>query len=297
MRTSAAGPRHAADPAGTTVGAERGWYLYGITRRGLPVALLEEADAAPPDGDGPMVEPDAPLQLLDCSGLAAVVRPVLLADFSQAVLEQRLRSETELEALVRSHNRVIESVHARQAILPARFGMVYASADDVVATLRSAHDALVFQLDRLEGCDEWAVHLYADRAVVRQRIAASDPAIRRLSDERAAATPGRGWFLEQQLRGELEAVTDQALATLTQGALDRLSGCAAAGQVNRLGPAGSAREEVEILRASFLVSRDGAERFKEELRSSAGIIEGLRCEYSGPWPPYSFASRNDEAAG
>src|SRR5262245_24845492 len=124
-----------------TLSSPRGMYLYGITRPG------------PGLGE--------PLALLECDGLAAVVKPVPLEDYSPAALRERLRSAGELEALVRGHNAVIESVHARQAILPARFGMVYAHADDVVSSVRSAHDELEARLNRLEGCDEWAVHLFA----------------------------------------------------------------------------------------------------------------------------------------
>lgn len=268
--------RTEADPAA------RGWYLYGITRP-APLAALAVTDDA------------AALQLLDCSELTAVVRPVLLADFSPAVLRQRLQSASELEEIVRSHNRVIEAIHARQAILPAKFGSVYARTEDIVSALRSARDTLLPQLRRLEGCDEWAVHLYAHGPVVQERIATKDSSVQRLRDERAAARPGRAYFLEQQLHHAVKAATEEALVTLAQRAFDRLKGYAVAGQVNRIGPR-DGTDDVEILRAAFLVARDGAERFRQEVRSSADPSAGLRCEYSGPWPPYSFAARDDEEA-
>jgi hypothetical protein len=290
--------------ASETVGdAARGWYLYGITRRGPLAAVLAEADAGHPVGAAPTAAPgdvapgDAePLQLLECCGLAAVVRPVLLADFGQAVLQERLRSASTLEAMVRSHNGVIEAIHARQAILPAKFGMVYAHAREILAALRSECDALLPKLHRLEGCDEWALHLYADRAVVQERIAARNPAIGRLRDEHAAARPGRADFLERRLRDELEAGTRQAMVRLAQGAFDLLAGSSVAGQVSPVGPVKDAAGEVEILRAAFLVARDGAEDFEAAVRSAADAGEGLRCECSGPWPPYSFAAVDVEDA-
>ena len=262
----------------------RGWYLYGITRRGSLAAALAEADEPLAPGAA------EPLQLLECCGLAAVVRPVRVADFSPAVLQERLRSATELEVMVRRHNRVIETIHARQAILPAKFGIVYASDRDIVSALRSACDTLLPQLHQLDGCDEWALHLYADRAVVRDRIAERVPAIGRLRAEHAAARPGRAYFLERQLRDELESATRQALVTLAQGVFDRLSLAAVASQVGSAGPGAEADGEVEILRASFLVAREAAAHFDDELRAAADAGEGLRGECSGPWPPYSFAA-------
>ena len=274
----------------------RGWYLYGITRRGALADVLVEADAEHGVGDTTAPSDVAPLELLECCGLAAVVRSVPLAEVSPTALEERLRSATELEAMVRSHNRVIESIHARQAILPVKFGAVYAHRQDILDALRSACDSLLPQLHRLHECDEWAVHLYADRAVVRERVASRIPALSRLRAEHAAARPGRAYFLERQLRDELETASRQSLATLAQSAFDRLSAAAVAGKVSAVRPVADATAEVEILHAAFLVARDGIEQFDAELRSVADASEGLRCECSGPWPTYSFAVADVEEA-
>jgi hypothetical protein len=276
-----------ANPAPTTDDTAQGWYLYGITRAGALAAALAELPC-----EGTTLEPSteaAPLELLESSGLIAVVRQVLLSDFSPAVMQLRMRSAADLEAMVRSHNRVIETIHAEQPILPAKFGMVYRNAGDIIAGLRAAPDALLRQLARLEGCDEWAVHLHADRAIVRECISTNDPLILRLREEASAARPGRAWFLERQIRDELEAATTEALFTIAQQTYDRLGRSAVAGQVGLPAPGGDPAGEAEILRASFLVPRTGAERFVAEVRAGSAPAEGLRCECSGPWPAYSFA--------
>jgi hypothetical protein len=283
------------DPADDTV---QGWYFYGITRRGPPAAQLSAAVGEHQLGTDPIAAPSgAGLQLLEFSGLAAVVSPTRLAHFSHAALQERMQNASALEAMVRSHNRVIEAIHARQAILPAKFGVVYAQAEDVLSALRPAHDTLLQQLRRLEGCDEWAVHLYADHALVRERISMEDRAIRRLRAERDAARPGRAYFLEQQIRDELEAATAEVLSTIAQRTFERLAAHAVIAEVNTVVSDADLVGEVEILRASLLVARDDEEHFKEEVRSSTAASEGLRCEYSGPWPPYSFAVQDHEVAG
>lgn len=265
-----------------------GWYFYGITRRApLPAALCAPLTA---DDDA------APLQLLEFSGLAAVVRPVPLADFTPAALKERLQDASVLETMVRSHNRVIEAIHAKQAILPAKFGMVHARAEDVVSALQPEHDSLLRQLTRLDDCDEWAVHAYADRTAARERVAKEDDAIRRLREERDVARPGRAYFLEQQLRDALESATENAVSTLAESTLDRLAIHAVAAQVNPVSRHSDLATELEILSASFLVRRDGTEQFADEVQSWVDSNEGLRCDYSGPWPPYSFASHDEEEA-
>lgn len=286
----------ASHAARDTIGeAARGWYLYGITRLAPLAVALAEADAVPERSDYTAQHAHAdPLQLLECSGLAAVVRSVLLANFSAAVLQERLRNASELEALVRSHNHVTAAVHRQQAILPAKFGSVYASAGDVMAALQPVHDTLLRQLDRLEGRDEWAIHIYADDAVLRRHVAATDPDILRLRERCSTANRGRAYFLERQLRDELEAATQDALTARARQAYDRLAEVAVASEVHPFVPAADAAHEVEILRAAFLVAREDADLFEGTLRSAESPDEGVRCEWSGPWPPYSFAVRDEE---
>ena len=55
-----------------------------------------------------------------------------------------------------------------------------------------------------------------------------------------------------------------------------------------------AHGEIEILRVAFLVRRANADTFLAELRSYVEGRDGVHCEYSGPWAPYSFAVPTEE---
>ncbi|MBI4317314.1 MAG: GvpL/GvpF family gas vesicle protein [Chloroflexi bacterium] len=256
-----------------------GWYLYGITRRTRPgLAAL---------GVGPGLDGGKPVQALAYREVAAVVSPVRLAELGPEAVRAHLQDMAWLEAMVRGHERVAELVQQDHGILPARFGCVYGRADEVIAALERTYDTLAEQLDRLHGCDEWGVHAYADRAIVERRVADEAPAVRQFKEELAAARPGRAYFLQHKLADLLAAATEQALSDLAQACYDHLSRLAVASQV---GPrAGTVRVQAEILRAAFLVSRPQVKVFIEEVRFFAEAHAGLRCQYSGPWPPYSFA--------
>lgn len=267
--------------------ATSGWYLYGITRR-EPLATTDTRSPSMTDDDGAHGG-TASVQRIEFADLAAIVAPVDLADYEPAVLQERLRDASTLETMVRSHNRVIDAVHARQPILPARFGSVYVHASDLLAALQPLHDTLLAQLACLEGCDEWAVHIYVDGAAVRERIAADDPSLRRLREQCAAARPGRAFFLERQLQDQLATTTRASLLGFAQHAFDVLAECAVAGRATQVGVAAGEEVEVEILRAAFLVARDGIAQFDTALCAIGDDGPGLRCESSGPWPPYSFA--------
>jgi hypothetical protein len=279
----------------SVVDSAQAWYFYGITRRQpLAAVLAEGAEGSPFGADTDMPATDgAPLQLLEFSGLVAVVRPVLLAEFTPAAVSERLQTAAQTEALVRSHHRVIEAIHALQPILPAKFGMVYTRARDIVGALRTTHETLARQLDHLTNCDEWGVHLFADVAVVRDNTTRADAGIAELRKELLDARPGRLWFLERKLRDDMEVATKLALLTLAQKTFDRLVTCAVQGHVSTATRSAESAGEVEILNASFLVKREGVDQYMEQVRASTDASEGLRCECSGPWPPYSFAESTE----
>src|SRR5438132_5237973 len=176
-------PQAQAAPQPTPAAADRGWYLYGITRRGAVGTIRPER------GDGDRGEAESaidpgrdedegePVQALDCGALAAIVRRVPLAQFSEEALRAHGDDAAWIAAMALRHNQVIAAIHQQQAILPAKLGSLYARAEDVQAAVAGAQEALLAQLERVEGCDEWAVHMYADRAAIEQRVVAAHPTI------------------------------------------------------------------------------------------------------------------------
>ena len=265
---------------------EQGWYLYCITRSGLtPDSLPDREDEVWPEA--------GPLEVADCGSLAAVGRRVPLADFDPETIRARADDTGWLEAVALMHNEVIEAVHAQQAVLPAAFGSVYARREDVLDALHESKQTLIEELARLEGCDEWAVHLYASPDRIRRSLAQSYPAIQEIQNELAQASPGRAYFLKRRLEEEMSRTREAALTDVARDAYVRLLSRAREGEASSPRRAGSPGE-VEILRAAFLVPRTSAPAFLEEVDALTDHVKGLRSEYSGPWPPYSFAAQPEE---
>jgi hypothetical protein len=295
--------------AGAPATEERGWYLYGVTRSGvLPTRRPERGN-----GDRGMAElaldtgtdEGEPMQVLDCGALAAIARCVLLADFSEEALRARHDDNAWFAEMAHRHNQVIAAIHQQQAVLAAKFGSVYAHAEDVQRAVAEAQETLLAQLECAEGCDEWAVHTYADHPTIAQRLAAEHPTLRQLQQELASAHPSRSYFLQRKLDEERAAAVEHVLRELPQAAYEHLARWAAASwleatrgrsprggasrvtQPTRSTP--NAQGEIEVLRAAFLERRAQADTFLTELRSYAQGRDGVHCQYSGPWAPYSFA--------
>jgi hypothetical protein len=267
-------------------GEPAGWYLFGITR--WSPALADALASLPELGLGSRSP-----QVLPVGDLAAVVTTVRLVDFAPDTLAARADDPVWLEQMVRGHNDVIAAVHERAPILPAKFGSVFARTDDLGAAIAPMSAALAAQLDRLEGADEWAVHIYADPSAAERRVAAEDPDIRALKDEVAQARPGRAYFLQRKIadltaqsaEAELEDLAEEAFRLLAVHALD--AEITPANRSNR-----NAEGWPEIVKAAYLVPRDGVSAFLQSVDGLSSHLDGVTAECSGPWPPYSFAGES-----
>ena len=263
---------------------EWGWYLYGIT-------LSEVASRLDKDLT---VERGEPLHFVKQGRLAAVTRLVPRDAFSSEALQARAQDLAWLEAVVRDHNEVVERIHHAGAVLPVKFGSVYPTSEALQTDLAKMHDALLAQLAWLQDCDEWGIHLYVDRQAA-QRLAGEHPALQQIQAEMAAAGPGRAYLLKRKLADAMADITEQALGALAQASYRRLAIYAIAGQTSPRPPKpADSGDEREALHAAFLVQRARTDGFLEEIQRLAQEQEGIRCEYSGPWPPYSFASIGGE---
>lgn len=275
-------------------GESRGWYLYGIIQCGDDTEIVLPAPGADSSTSAALSEP---AHLIVEGTLAAVVRMVTLIPSEGGKHALGLSTAQQLETMVIEHNDRVAAIHRQRAVLPSKFGCVYTREEDLRHALRQQQASLLDQLRRLEHCDEWGVHIYAEPSLVRERLARNDRRVRRVEDELATATPGKAYLLKRQLANLLVEATGQSLADLARDAIEQLAYYAVdvsvTGQPRK---AAKLDEEVEILRASFLVRRPESTTFFDTLLSFAEGNEGLRCEYTGPWPPYSFVESLEEPA-
>jgi len=270
-----------------------GWYLFGITHPNL--GRSKPAETGSTDLDGALAQLDLgsdhePVQLLVRGSLAAVVRQVSLADFSAEALQARLGDPALLSLAVQRHNDVICAVHRQWPVLPAKFGAVYVHLDDIATAIDQHAEAILAKLRLLGDCDEWAVHLYVNRQIVRAAIQA-DPALDSAQQELASAGPGRAYFLQRKLADDLAERTMHVSDDTALAAYQRLARWAVDGVAERpASPSVDADGEAEVLKAAYLVHRARTGDFLADVRAGAEPGRAWRCTYSGPWPPYSFAS-------
>lgn len=161
------------------------------------------------------------------------------------------------------HEKVIEAVMANGTVLPLRFGTRVQSEAELVDAIATRHDELARAIDRVRGHGEIGL-----RVVPRD----SDHQRQARSPERPS---GRAYLLERATQHHLtERVKREIHLPLTKMATAHVL-------ASRVGPPA-------ILAASYLVSDNEVETFRERTRELAAAIEEVQSFVTGPWPPYNF---------
>jgi len=217
---------------------------------------------------------DGELSMAGWHKLAAVTSP-LAAGRLRAIPEYVLR-----------HGAVVEGLQQHGPTLPVRFGTVVADADAVVQVLAERHEELAADLARLGDKVEMGLSILWDPPPVdgshqpgdlSRRVSGSDeelgPGARYLRARLAATRQ------DAAVREAARAIADEVDAALGSDVLER-----------RCSVVPTARLAV---RASFLMSPTRFEACQHAIDGLRRRHPELRYLVSGPWPPYTFVSRDE----
>lgn len=246
-------------------------YVYAVARPPL--------EAVPPSATG---VGGAPVRTVGHDGLLAMVSEVRSEDFEETPLRDRLEDLDWLAATARAHESVVRAVGDVTDVVPLRLATVCRGESGVRRLLGDGARLFAENLDRLGGCVEWGVKLYAK--------AEPEPAA---EPRRAAeATPSSGRdYLRRRLRSRQSRERTWARADDVARRLHtELAGRAEAQRLHRPQSGQLARTEgANVLNAAFLVRQEDSEAFVGHVERLTPREAGVSVELTGPWVPYSFA--------
>ncbi len=259
---------------------EYAWCLYGIAKRS------EAADGLPSTTTG--VDGAALVAIVEEGELAAFVSAVPLAEFAADRVRSLAQDDAWLGRIAREHERVVDALQRRVTIVPARLFSVYASDDDIRASLAQAQSSILETLERVAGGDEYEIRFTFDRASLGRTLSGSLPEIAKLMETRAAASAGRAYLLDRQIATLLKRAVDEAIDDAAAEAFAHLRAFALAeSDLAAMRPA-ERESPLAVLRRAFLVRRSQLPEFLEALERTGRLHPEIRVGYSGPWPPYNF---------
>ncbi len=242
---------------------DTGLYLYGITRaKGAPAIRTSGVTGG---SVGLLVEGE----------LAAIVTPLI----AEKIRPQR----TNLAA----HNDIVRELAEHRAVLPAAFGTVVESEEELHNVLDRNCDELLDRLRLLEGKDEILLKVYWETSNVFEYFVANHKELKRLRDQ--LFKPGKVPSVSEkiELGRAFDAVLQESRDRHTERVTRALSRYCT--DIRSIDVGG----EKMIMKLACLVARDRSEEFEEAIKQVASQFDNhYTFEYGNPTAPYDFVDVN-----
>jgi hypothetical protein len=236
-------------------------YLYGVGAKAVRVRGLNGVDGR------------ANVEPMDCAGLVCWISHVSRVEFADQLAKNMENLDWLGEAGVR-HQRVVSAIAETSDLLPARFGTVFLNISSLEDDVRKRKKILTKDLRKIHGCEEWGVKVFGVQP--KTQMPTTKPATGKDYLKTKAAL----------LRRPTTGISVEDLENFS-GVLRRISVETAEGGRISEGQRGLQ------MQASFLLKRSDRKRLEATLKKySRRWSESGRIECTGPWPPYSFVSRD-----
>jgi len=241
---------------------EKGIYVYGI----IP-ADVELAEETPGVGD-----PPGQVRVIRSDGLAALV--------SEVDTSRPLGSPQDLVA----HEQIVDATAAEVPVLPARFGAVMASEEEVTEDLLAAnHDEFGDALEELDGRAQFVVKgRYVEQAILSEVLSENRQA-GHLADKLQKVDPDASRDARIKLGEIINGAVEVKRRKDTRVLGDAMEGYCVASVVRE------PTHELDAVHVAFLVETDGESEMEQAIEDLARDWEGrVDVRLQGPMAAYDF---------
>jgi hypothetical protein len=246
-----------------------GVYLYALVRSSRRPSLAGAPAGLPHTG---------PLRAVEAGdGLWLVAAAAPLDRYGEAAIEAGLKDLDWVAACAMAHEGVVRHVCRRRTAVPMRLYTLFRSDDRAREHVQKSRVRMVRALDRVEGCEEWGVRIFAEEAP-RPKPAARP----------AGADAGRRFLEGKRALHRAARDTSAAGVRAARTVVKDLAGTAREHRPLPV-PKGAPGSRL-VAGAAFLVPVTARARFQARaVRAAAEArARGLRVDVTGPWPPYNF---------
>lgn len=229
----------------------------------------------------------------------AVVSKVSPEEFSEDNLKRKLGDMKWLEEKALQHEKVIEEIMKQGTVIPFKFGTIFQSDQNLENMLRDNEGNFRDIITDLEGRDEWGIKVYCDIKKFKLALEKEDEKIREIEQEITSTSKGKAYFLEKKKQEILNKVLDEKISECTQDTFNRLRTSSADAKINKLLPQEVTQKEGKmVLNAAFLIEKNRIREFDDILKYLRGEHgrKGLEFDWTGPWPPYNFCSKEEKGS-
>ena len=213
------------------------------------------------------------------------VYTISFKDISAVVSDTPLIEYEPSEKNVMAHENVVELVMLDHNVLPMRFCTIIKGDEGVRKMLETFHSEFKENLAVLRGKTEVGLKVYWDNLRIEKRVEETSENIKRMRGEIARKPQGSAYLLKLKLDAAIKGEALKQRARYAEEIERKLQRLTHESRSNTL------IGEDMILNAAFLIDREALEIFKNEIDKVLNEYKnyGLEFQFSGPWPPYSFA--------
>ncbi len=177
------------------------------------------------------------------------------------------------------HEQVVEALMKTRAVLPARFGNMFASTHSIGSMLQRAYPQFTQDIESVRGHVEIGVRFLA---AAEHQSGGAPTLVLSSGIERPGLAPGSAYLQAKLTRERALRCQRKVELEMVREVYTTLAGHATAG---RFGVEAANQQGIS---AAFLVPRDHFEPFRAIVGAIADAHSELALLCTGPWPPYSF---------
>jgi hypothetical protein len=258
---------------------EKALYLYCLAADALPA----------PDFQSVGLEPDAPVFVQEVRGVYAVISEIPLEDYCGASSESKLGDLNWVGPRAVRHQRIIEHAMTRSPVLPARFGTLFSTIDNLSLLIERNREKILHFFEWVRDRSEWAVKVKVSRAELRKRLLSQELSAQSAVLEGLSA--GMRYFKEKNIKASIDAnMTAKLRAVLTKSGQE-FSDIAIASRKRDVVLRTSGEDNRETIASWAFLIDAGRQQELQDRVAAANLRDEEFClsyEMTGPWPPYSF---------
>jgi hypothetical protein len=217
---------------------------------------------------------------LTSRGVSLIVATDPADTYAGTAVELRLGDLEWVARCGTAHHAVADELAQKHAVIPFRLFTLFSSDKSAVSALGRRRRDMEKALERVAGKNEWVLKISKpDRGA--QGAAGARGAV-------GAQDSGTSFLQKKAVAKQAAVETARRVGEDAAASYDALAAMAAESTVRDVDSGAGL-----LLDASFLVAARKVPAFKRALAKTAARLldEGCRVSLTGPWPPYSFASR------
>ena len=202
---------------------------------------------------------------------------------------------TQLRRWLIAHQAVIdEAGSAFGTPLPFQFDVILEGGDEAVVQWIEANEQRIrTALDEFRGSWEYRVHLKWDRSDAESVVQDEDDRLQAISQQRETKGEGARFLLDTQYEERLTAVLENKKASIRDRLTERIDDTARRITSHTAVPSLEGLDGLDddtewVARIAVLADASDEAELGAHLDDIA-VHPGVEIEFTGPWPPYSFA--------